>query len=136
MISVDSFIDELQKIAKEVELSPEEKRRQALQFAALGTATVPAMGALSSKMMTGKWMPKGVSPRRWLPAAAATGLFWGGALPTMQHMIARKNIRSAGNRVAAEREMQRLAPTGVAETLKSAPTTLKHAPGAPSIPEV
>lgn len=114
-----TFFDELEKIA--VTMTPEEKRRQALQFAALGMGTIPTMSALSSKIMTGKWLPAGVGLRRWLPATAATGLFWGGALPALQHAIARTNIHKAQARLQAEKELRRLAPRGVGAVIKKAP---------------
>jgi len=115
--SLHSFIDELEKIA--VQLTSDEKKRQALQFAGLGAVTVPAMSALSSKMMTGKWKPPSVSWKRWLPASVATGLFWGGGIPALQHQIARANIRKAEDRVEAQKELKKLAPSGVREALKT-----------------
>ena len=110
-----SCLDEISKIAayvrdSEVKLNPAEKRKQMLQFAGLGATLVPAMSATSSKMMTGKWMPKGVSPKRFWPAAVATGLFWGGAMPTIQHAMARSNLQKARQRISAEKELRALAP--------------------------
>ena len=118
MISVDSFIDELQKIAA-VELSPEEKVRQSLQFAALGGVTMPAVQGLRSRMLSKSWTG-GARPGRWLPAQAVTGMLVGGALPTARHMIARSNINTAKHRVAAEREARKLVRGGMQENLRAA----------------
>ncbi len=115
-----SCFDELTKIA--VRLTSEEKRRQAVQFAALGTTTVPAMELAKTRLQTGRWLPAGVKGfRRYIPGALAGGLFWGGALPTAQHFLARGNIQKARERVAAKKELKSLAPAGVAKSLAVAP---------------
>lgn len=121
--SLNSFIDELEKIS--AQLNAAEKRQQALQFAGLGAVTVPAMAAASNKMMTGKWLPSGVPGKtglkrfgRWAPAAVATGLFWGGALPSIQHMLAQRNLRKAGDRVESQQVLKKLAPGGVHSAVK------------------
>jgi hypothetical protein len=73
-----SCFDELRKIAAAEPssiLNPEEKRKQMLQFAALGGTLVPAISSLSTRIQTGKWLPKGVPLKRYLPATVAQGLF-------------------------------------------------------------
>jgi hypothetical protein len=123
-----SFVDELGKIAAvedEVALTPEEKRREALQFAGLGMATVPLMQAASSKVMTGRWLPKDVRFRRWLPAALAGGLFWGGAMPAIRHGLSRANIQGARNRYNAQQELRSLGKRNVESVIKKAPEAMK-----------
>ena len=123
-MSLDSFLDELEKIAAAVTLSPEEKRKQMFQFTGLGAVMVPTLSSAVSKMQTGKWIPSSAkSPKRWLGGALAQGLFWGGMLPTMQHAIARSNVDKAKARVAATKELQQLAPSGVHQVLKPLPAT-------------
>ena len=111
-LSLESFIDELEKISAAVSLSPEERRRQAFQFAALGLGTVPGLALAQERIRTGRWIPKS-GKGRFLAAAGLGGAFWGGLLPTLQHGIARTNIGKAQSRVAAEKEMRSLAPGGV-----------------------
>lgn len=113
-------LDELTKLA--VMLTPEEKRRQALQFMSLGMTTLPALGATQSKIMSGRWIPKGVHPAKFLGATALGGAFWGGALPTLQHMIARGNIQKAKVRESASKELRKLAPEGPVTAVKQLST--------------
>ncbi len=108
--------EELIKIS--VRLTKGEKRRQALQFAGLGVTALPTLAATQSKIMTGRWIPKGTRPHRFLGAAALGGAFWGGALPTFQHMIARSNIHKSQRRLEAQRELKRLAPEGPATAVR------------------
>lgn len=103
-----SFFDELEKISREVQLNPSEKRQQAVQFAGLGLSTIPAMEALKSKIQTGKWVPRGMTGKRFLAGAGLGGIFWGGALPFAHHLIARRNIEKAESRRDAERELKKL----------------------------
>jgi hypothetical protein len=119
-LSLESFIDELEKISAAVQLTPGEKRRQALQFAGLGVATLPQLAMAQQKIRTGRWLPKS-GRGRFLAAAGLGGLFWGGMLPHLQHGIARTNISKAQARLAAEREMRALAPGGVQQTVKRLP---------------
>lgn len=107
-----AFLDELQKMASEVKLNPSEKRHQALQFAGLGVTALPALALAQEKIRTGRWIPRGSNPKRFLGAAALGGLFWGGALPYLQHAIARTNLSKARARMSAEKEMQHLVPGG------------------------
>jgi hypothetical protein len=131
-LSLESFVDELEKISAEVTLSPGEKRRQALQFAGLGVAALPALAMAQQKIRSGGWFPKGVGRGRFLGAAGLGGLFWGGALPYLQHGIARANIARARARAAAEQEMKTLVPGGArgAQTIKAPPAV----PGGPDLP--
>lgn len=114
-LSKESFIDGLLKVA--VKLEPNEKRRQAMQFAALGLGTVPALAFAQHRIREGRWLPKS-GKGRFLAAAGLGGAFWGGLLPTLQHGIARANISKAKGRVKAEREMKALVPGGVAGVKK------------------
>lgn len=111
-LSLASFVDELEKISAAVRLSPEEKRRQAVQFASLGLGTIPGLAMAQQKIRTGRWLPKS-GKGRFLAAAGLGGAFWGGLLPTLQHGIARTNIAKAQARLSAEKEMRTLAPGGV-----------------------
>lgn len=94
-------------------LNPEEKRRQAMQFAALGLGTVPGLALAQNKIRQGTWLPKS-GKGRFLAAAGVGGAFWGGLLPTLQHGIARGNLARAQSRARAEKEMKSLVPGGVA----------------------
>lgn len=132
-LSLESFIDELEKISAAVRLSPEEKRHQALQFAGLGVTALPGLAMAQQKIRTGGWLPKGTSRGRFLGAAGLGGLFWGGALPYMQHGIARANISRARGRMAAEKEMRALAPGGV-RGVQKAVKALPIGPAGPNLP--
>lgn len=97
-------------LLKAAALNESDRNRQALQFTGLALGTVPLVTGLSSKIQTGKFLPRGVPLKKWAPAAAATGLFWGGALPFMQHAIAQSNLTKARHRVAAEKELAAAKP--------------------------
>jgi hypothetical protein len=121
-MSLESFLDELEKISAAITLTPEEKSQQMLQFAGTGAATYPAVSALASKIQSGRWLDSGAkSPSRWLAGKATQGLLFGGALPAIRHAIERANVGKARSRMEAEREMVRLAPGGVQQTLQSLP---------------
>lgn len=117
----DSFFDEMEKIS--TTLTDVERRKKALLFAGLGATTIPAMSALSQKVMTGRWMPHGVRFRRWAPAAIGTGLFWGTALPAAQKYLERGVEEGAERRREAQQELKSLvAPAGgVKPALAAAP---------------
>ena len=125
------FFDELEKLG--VRLTKGEEREQALQFAGLGAVAIPSMSAVQSKMQTGKWVPAGIPGKtplsrfgRWLPGAAATGLFWGGALPTIQHALARKNIEKAKARRAGQKALELARPREV--EMATTPNTIPVLP--------
>jgi len=116
-LSLGAFI----KAAAPARLNSEERRRQALQFAGLGMGTLPALALAQQQIKSGRWIPKGVTPRRFLGAAALGGAFWGGALPAIQHGIAQTNLGKARARVQAAKEMKALAPGGVQQALQQLP---------------
>ena len=122
-----SCLEELTKIS--VQLTKGEKRRQALQFLGLGMTTLPALATAQSKITSGRWVPKGMRPSRFFGGAALGGAFWGGALPALQHLIARSNIHKSERRLAAQRELKRLTPGGPATAVKQLSITpeLPHA---------
>jgi hypothetical protein len=133
-LSLESFVDELEKISAEVGLTPGEKRRQAAQFAGLGVTTLPALASIQERVRTGRWLPKS-GRGRFLAAAGLGGLFWGGALPHLQHGIARTNIAKARARMAAEKEMKALVPGGVRGVQRAVKQLPIEAPGpAPGLP--
>jgi hypothetical protein len=127
-LSLESFFDELEKISA-VNLTTGEKRKQMAQFAGLGAVTLPALALSQEKVRTGRWFPKGVSKKRTLGAAAIGGLFWGGALPLVRRAIAKSNVNEAKDRIAAGRELRKLAPEGVGSALKSLPAKDPTLPG-------
>ena len=128
-------LDELTKIS--IKLTPGEKRQQAVQFAGLGLATVPAMSAVTNKIQTGKWLPSSAkSPKRWLAGALAQGLFWGGALPAAHHLLARRNLSRAAEDRSAAKELKSLAPEGVSQALKTLPAAQPTLPQSPNLPGV
>lgn len=133
-LSIESFLDEMKKISAASRLTSSEKRKQMLQFAGLGAVAVPSMTSAISKIQSGRWIPSAAkSPRRWLAGAVGQGLFWGGALPTLQHGIARANIRKAKDRVAAEKTLRQLTPGGVQRTLSQLPAKELALPGAGNV---
>ena len=91
-----AYIDGLLKAA--VSLTPEEKRRQALQFSSLGLGTIPLLAVAQNRIREGRWLPK-TGRGRFLAAAGLGGAFWGGLLPTLQHGIAQANLSKARARV-------------------------------------
>ena len=101
-------------------LNEQEKRTQALQFAGLGGALLPALEVAKSKIQGGRWIPKGMASKaRFLGGAVAGGLFWGGALPAIQHQLAQSNMRKSRIRRAATQELKQLVPPGTATTSPS-----------------
>jgi len=113
------LVDGLLKAA--VKLTPQEKRRQALQFAGLGMATIPGLALAQNKIREGRWLPKS-GKLRFLAAAGLGGAFWGGVLPTIQHGIAQSNLSKARARVRAEKELHALAgPQPVHSVVKQLP---------------
>jgi len=105
------IVDRFEKIAKETQLTPSEKRQQAIQFAGLGMAALPAIESVKSRIQQGSWIPKGMTRGRFLAGSALGGLFWGGLLPAAHHRIARYNLRNAEIRADAEKELKNL--TGI-----------------------
>jgi hypothetical protein len=115
-----SFFDELEKIAYErIELSPQERAKEIAQFATLGAVGTPLIGMLANKASTGKWLPKDVPLRRYLPTGMAVGLTTGGLLPAARLSLSRQNLENARERVQAEREARALGP--ISETVFSRP---------------
>lgn len=95
---IPSFLDEMSKLA--VALNKEEKRRQALQFGALGLIGGPAIGALYNTITRGQPMPVGVkSPWRWLAGTTAAGLATSGAIPVIQQQLTSNIQESARARM-------------------------------------
>lgn len=85
---IPSFLDEMTKVA--AALNKKEKRRQAIQFGALGLVGGPAISALYNVITKGTPLPVGVkSPARWLAGATAAGLLTSGAIPAVQQQLAR-----------------------------------------------
>jgi hypothetical protein len=119
------FFGELEKLG--VVLNTEERRRQALQFAGLGAAAAPAVSGIKNLVAHGKISPW-ATKARWLPAQIIGGALAGGALPAIQHALARTNIESAKSREMGQRAMELAHPSEMA-----AATT----PGAtPEVPKV
>ena len=84
------FVQEMTKHA--LQLSDEERKRQAVQFGALGTLAAPVAAGLGNLITHGKVAPwsKGlVGKSRWLAGRMAGGLVGGAALPYAQHAIER-----------------------------------------------
>jgi hypothetical protein len=77
----------LEKIADE-----DLRRREALQFAGLGAAVGPGVGAVSNLIQHGHLAPQQVSLKRWIPASMLSGAIFGGVVPTLRHAIHRHNI--------------------------------------------
>lgn len=92
---LDSFIDELQKIADQ---SAELRKREALQFAGMGATAGPIVGGLANLIMHGKPMPKDIPLHRWVPASMMTGAVYGGVIPILRHAIHRHNVRQMADR--------------------------------------
>ena len=101
MTSFEAFVDELAKIA--VELTPQERGVQALQFGGLGAIATPMISALTNKIESGTFLPPGVSKGRWLGARMVGGALTAGALPVVRHHIERSNLQAARTRQRAER---------------------------------
>lgn len=106
---IPSFLDEMSKVAAAA-LNKQERRRQALQYGALGLVAGPSIGALYNVISKGTPLPVGVkSPARWLAATTAAGLLTSGAIPAVQQHMARNiqeqaNMRVRRARARAERK--------------------------------
>lgn len=87
-----------------VRLTDEERRRQALQFAGIGAVSMPAVQAIKDLITHGKVSPS-VPLKRWLPAQIVGGAFVGGALPAIQHALARSNLDKARARIEGEKAL-------------------------------
>jgi hypothetical protein len=108
-ISLASFVDELCKIAAETKLTPEEQRKQMLQFAGLGSVATPLISG-AANLITHRKVSPWAPMRRWIPAQMMTGALAGGAVPAVQHLLARSNLAKARQRLSTERELRSLAP--------------------------
>ena len=95
-MNVDAFFDELSKLA--ARLNKKERRGQAAQFAGLGAAAMPLAQGLSNVIQTGKLIPKGIKPGRWLAGNIVSGALAGGAVPAIRHAIERKSQEKARTR--------------------------------------
>ena len=104
---IPSFLDEMTKVA--VALNKKERRRQAIQFGALGAVSGPTIAALSNVIQKGKPLPEGVkSIPRWLAGSMAAGALFSGAIPLVRHQLERSiqaeaNDRQRRARLRAER---------------------------------
>lgn len=105
---IPAFVDELEKVS--VELTKGEKARQAVQFAALGGISGPAMSAMINKIQLGRVVPTWTTPKRWVASKAAQGLIAGAALPLIRHSIERK---------AQDRALERLRRMRISRALKA-----------------
>lgn len=122
-----SCLDELEKIASgEVRLTPSEQRSQMLQFAGLGALATPLISG-AANLITHRKISPWAPLRRWIPAQMMTGALAGGAIPSVQHLLARSNLAKARQRIAAEKELRALAP----ETANAAPEQTLKLPPAP-----
>jgi hypothetical protein len=117
-------LDELEKIAERVELSPSEQAKEIAQFGALGALATPLIGMAANKASTGKWLPTGVPFKRYVPTGMATGAVTGGLLPAARLSISRKNLEDARDRVRAEKELRSLGP--VAPSISSSPKEVER----------
>lgn len=106
MSVLESFSDEIQKIA--VRLNEEEQRRQALQFAGVGAASVPVISAVGNIIEHGKIIPPGASPARWLARQGATGGLLFGAVPAVRSRIEQDVQGEASERLRRQRISQAL----------------------------
>jgi hypothetical protein len=93
---IPSFLDEMSKVAS-ASLNKREKRRQAIQFGALGMLSGPVIGGVANMISRGRPLPEGVkSVPRWLASTMATGALVSGAIPAIRHGLER-NIQSEAN---------------------------------------
>lgn len=112
---IPSFLDEMSKVAAAV-LNRKERRRQVLQYGALGLVAGPSIGALYNIISKGTPLPVGVkSPARWLAATTTAGLLTSGAIPAVQQHLSRNiqdqaNMRVRSARARAERQALKGAP--------------------------
>lgn len=101
MSVLDSFFDEVEKIA--VRLSDAEERRQALKFTGLGAVSFPVISGVANLVSSGRTIPKGVKPTRWIAGQSAAGAVSGGLLPSIRHNIERQTQDEARERLRAAR---------------------------------
>jgi len=100
-----SFMDEMEKVA--VELDPQQQRRQAAQFTALGAGTGIAAGVAKNVIEHGKvFAPGTASKGRWALAHGATGALMAGAVPAVRHHIERQNVQQAIQKRRAQRAVR------------------------------
>jgi len=100
---VPSFLDEMSKVAA-ASLNEQEKRRQALQYGAVGLVAGPSVGMLTNLIQRGHPLPVGVkSVPRWLAGTTAAGLAFSGAIPAIQQHLSRRIQDQANERVRLER---------------------------------
>jgi len=91
---IPSFLDEMSKVAAAA-LTKREKRRQALEYGALGLVGGPLAATTFNLISRGSFLPPMVtSVPRWLAGSAAVGLITSGAIPAIQRQI--------GDRIQAE----------------------------------
>lgn len=100
-----------------VKLTDEEKRRQALQFAGIGAASVPLVAAAKDLIMFGKVSPR-APLRRWVPAQMVGGALVGGVVPALQHALARSTIEKAKERRLGEKALAVARPKEVAMAVR------------------
>jgi hypothetical protein len=86
---IPSFLDEMSKVAA-ASLTKGEKRRQAIQFGALGMLSGPVISGVSNMISKGRLLPEGTkSVPRWLASTMATGALVSGAIPVIRHGLER-----------------------------------------------
>jgi hypothetical protein len=115
---LSSFLEELTKLSAQTELPPESRRKQYLQFGALGATMGPVMGGMSNLIQRGTLTPYQVPLKRWLPAQMTTGALVGGALPVLRDILSRSNIENVRHRHQAEKLLREMAPEGPEKALK------------------
>jgi hypothetical protein len=103
---IPSFLDEMNKLG--AALTKDERRRQALQFGALGAVSGSMVGSVSNLIQKGRLSPEGVKSPRWLRGSMAAGMITGGATPVVRHGLERNmqseaNDRARRTRLRAER---------------------------------
>jgi hypothetical protein len=96
---VPSFLDEMGKVAAAT-LNKSEKRRQVLQFGALGALSGPVVGSAVNMIQKGSPVPTGAkSIPRWLLGSMLSGAVFGGAVPVIRHSLERNIQREANARL-------------------------------------
>jgi len=102
---VPSFLDEMSKVAAAA-LTKKERRRQALEFGALGMLSGPVVGSTINLISKGRPLPEGVkSIPRWLLGSMAGGALVSGAIPAVRHSLER-NIQQQANERARRKRMR------------------------------
>ena len=101
---IPSFLDEVTKVAA-ASLTKKEKRRQAIQFGALGMLGGPAVASLFHLISKGHPLPEGVkSVPRWLAASAVAGALTSGAIPAVQQRMSQSIQQTANERARRARQ--------------------------------